>query len=297
MTWLYATLLAALFQPWRTAVQQRVRASLSLNGAGLVRYFYGLPVSVALLTAWCIYRGQGVPAFSGAIWGWSLAGGFAQILGTNFLLMAFSYRNFVAGTAYSKTEAIQGAILSMVLLGEHLSWLSWGGIAVGVGGVLLLASGGTRLRLADLSQPAALCGLASGLCFTLTSIFVKLATRRVETGDVIFSALLVLVLVQAGQVVMQGGYVLLREPGELGRVLKSWRLSSYVGVLSSLGSACWFTGFALAPVALVRTVGQSEVLFTIGFSRFYLREAVKKSEILALFCVAVGVVLALAGSL
>ena len=78
---------------------------------------------------------------------------------------------------------------------------------------------------------------------------------------------------------------------------QSWRSSALVGLLASLGSAGWFTGFALAPVALVRTVGQVEVLFTLGFGRLYLREAVKRHEVIALFCVAAGVALALAGSL
>jgi hypothetical protein len=54
MIWLPATFLAALFQSWRTAVQQRVRATLSLNAAGLVRYLYGLPVGMALLGGYLI---------------------------------------------------------------------------------------------------------------------------------------------------------------------------------------------------------------------------------------------------
>jgi drug/metabolite transporter (DMT)-like permease len=96
---------------------------------------------------------------------------------------------------------------------------------------------------------------------------------------------------------MQGSYVLLRERGEMTRVLRSWRSSSLVGLLASLGSAGWFTGFALAPVALVRTVGQIEVLFTLGFGHLYLREKVRRHEVIALFCVAGGVALALMGSL
>ena len=52
MIWLPATLLAALFQAWRTAVQQRVRAELSVNAAGLVRYLYGLPVGIQLVAAY-----------------------------------------------------------------------------------------------------------------------------------------------------------------------------------------------------------------------------------------------------
>lgn len=295
--WLIATLCAAVFNAWRTAVQQSVRAKLSVNGAGLVRYFYGLPVASALLAGWCLWQGEALPRFEPEMIGWALAGGFAQILGTNLLLLAFSYHNYVAGTAYSKTEAIQGAILSFVLLGERLSWISWAGIAVGVFGVLYLASGGKRLRLADVLHPAALCGLGAGLGYTMTSIFVKLATREVHTEDMILAALFALVMVQAGQVLMQGTDVLLRERGEMTRVLQSWRSSSLVGLLASLGSAGWFTGFALAPVALVRTVGQVEVLFTLGFGHLYLREAVKRHEVIALFCVAAGVALALAGSL
>ncbi|MEO5586267.1 MAG: DMT family transporter [Novosphingobium sp.] len=294
--WLIATLCAAVFNSWRTAVQQSVRAQLSVNGAGLVRYFYGLPVAIALLAGWCLFTGEALPAFDWPLLGWALAGGFAQILGTNLLLLAFSYHNYVAGTAYSKTEAIQGAILSFVLLGERLSWISWTGIAVGVVGVLYLAGGGKRLRLADVAQPAALCGLGAGLGYTMTSIFVKLGTFQVHTADKILAALFVLVVVQTGQVLMQGTYVLLRERGEMTRVLHSWRSSSLVGLLASLGSAGWFTGFALAPVALVRTVGQVEVFFTLGFGHLYLRETVKRHEVIALFCVALGVALALAGS-
>ena len=36
--WLPASLLAGLCQAWRTAIQQRLRAQLSISGAGLVRY-------------------------------------------------------------------------------------------------------------------------------------------------------------------------------------------------------------------------------------------------------------------
>jgi len=46
--WLPATLVAGAVQAWRTAVQRRVSHSLSLNGAGRVRYLYGLPFTLAL---------------------------------------------------------------------------------------------------------------------------------------------------------------------------------------------------------------------------------------------------------
>jgi drug/metabolite transporter (DMT)-like permease len=297
MIWLPFTLLAALFQSWRTAVQQRVRAELSVNAAGLVRYLYGLPVGIALLCAYFCWRGIAMPEINAVFFGYCAAAGLAQIIGTNLLLLAFGYRNYVAGTAFAKTEAMQGALLAYLLLGETLSPLTLGGIALGVAGVMIVAAGGQRLRAADMLQPAALCGLGAGLGFVMTSIFVKAATLQVATADKILAALLVLVVVNASQTVMQGSYVVYREPDQVRRVFKSWRTSGQVGLLAALGSACWFTGFATAPVALVRAVGQIEVLLTLGFSRFYLRETRKPGEAIGLLLVGFGVVLALLGGL
>ena len=271
MIWLPATLLAALFQAWRTAVQQRVRADLSVNAAGLVRYLYGLPVGLVLLGAYHTWRSAELPAIHAPFLAYCAAAGFAQIIGTNLLLMAFGYRNYVAGTAFAKTEAMQGALLAFLLLGELLSWLTIFGIAVGVVGVMIVAAGGQRLRLPDIIQPAALCGLGAGLGFTMTSIFVKSASLELETSDKLLAALLALVAVQTWQTLMQGSYVLWREREQLPRVIATWRTSGQVGLLAALGSACWFTGFATAPVALVRAVGQVEVILTLGFSRFYLK--------------------------
>ncbi len=297
MIWLPATLLAGLFQAWRTAVQQRIRSELSVNAAGLVRYLYGFPVSCALLALYCGWGGLSFPVTHNGFFPNAALGGLAQVIGTTLLILAFGYRNYVVGTAYAKTEAVQGAVLAMILLGEMLSPLTWIGIAIGVAGVVVLSTGGQRLRLADLAQPAALCGLGAGLCFALTSIFVKRATFAVETEDKVFAALVTLVAVLFLQLVMQGAYVLLRERGEVPKVFRTWRVSGQVGLLAALGSACWFTGFATAPVALVRAVGQIEVIFTLGFGRFYLKEPLAKSELYGLLLVGCGVVIALVGGL
>jgi drug/metabolite transporter (DMT)-like permease len=296
MIWLPATLLAGLFQAWRTAVQQRVRAELSVNAAGLVRYLYGFPVACVLLALYVGMRGLELPETGSSFLPYAALGGFAQVIGTTLLILAFGHRNYVVGTAYAKTEAVQGAILAMILLGEMLSPLTWAGIAVGVGGVIVLSTSGERVRFADLTQPAALCGLGAGFCFALTSVFVKRATFAVATGDKVFAALVVLVGVLFLQLLMQGAYVLLRERDQIPKVFRTWRVSGQVGLLAAIGSACWFTGFATAPVALVRAVGQVEVIFTLGFGRFYLKEPLARSEAMGLLLVAAGVVLALLGS-
>jgi drug/metabolite transporter (DMT)-like permease len=294
--WLPATLLAGLFQAWRTAVQARVRASLSVNAAGLVRYLYGLPVGCVILALYLGWRGGGFPAVGASFLPYAALGGLAQIIATNLLLMAFGYRNYVVGTAYAKTEAAQGALLALVMLGEMPSLLTWAGIAIGVIGVMVISSGGQRLRLADIAQPAALCGLGAGFLFALTAIFVKSATFAVHTSDNILAAFSVLVAVLGCQTLTQGAYVLIREPGEIPKIFRTWRVSGQVGLLSALGSACWFTGFATAKIALVRAVGQVEVIFTLGFGHYYLRQPYKRSEAVGLLLVGAGVVVALVGS-
>ena len=297
--WLPITLAAALFQCWRTALQQKLRGQLSVNGAAVVRYLYGVPVGMLLLGAYLLAWGGGLPAPNLPFLLLCAAGGLGQILGTNLLIMAFGHRGFAVGTAYAKTEAVQGAILALLLLGEHISALAWGGIALGVSGVLWLSLAGRALTAGELLratvQPAALCGLTAGFFFALTSVLVKAANLELPGDDPILRALATLVATNILQTIMQGGWLLAREPEQVGAVLASWRTSAQVGALSACGSACWFTGFALAPVALVRAVGQVEILFTLLFSRFYLRETPSRAEIAGALVVVLGVVLVLAG--
>lgn len=299
--WLPATLLAGGLQAWRTAVQRRVSHSLSINAAGLVRYLYGLPFALLLLAGYVLLVSRSLPRPDPSFLLFCMGGGLAQIIATNLLIMAFAHRNFVVGTAYSKTEAVQGAILSFLLMGERLSPIAWIGIGCGVAGVMLLSTGGKRMGLEDfakaLGQPAALTGIASGFFFALTAVGIRRATQQVGGDDAILAALVVLVVTVTLQTIMQGGYLLLREADEMAKLFSSWRISGQVGLLSALGSACWFTGFATAPVALVRVVGQVEIAFTLAFGHFYLGERMARTEILGLMLVGGGVVLALASAL
>ena len=145
-------------------------------------------------------------------------------------------------------------------------------------------------------QPAALCGLGAGFLFALTTVFIKLANQALTGPSLFVRALFVLVVTNTLQILMQGGFLAWREPAELRKALTTWRSSAWVGTLSALGSACWFTAFALAEVALVRSVGQVEIVFTLMFSRFYLKETLKPGDIAGLVLVVCGVLLIVLGS-
>lgn len=295
--WLPITLTAALFQTWRTALQQRLRGTLSVGTAGLVRYLYAIPVGLLFLTAYCLASGQRPPVPNAGFLLGCVIGGLGQIAGTSLLIMAFGHRNFAVGTAYSKTDAVQAALVAWLFLNERLSPWSWVGIGIGVCGVMVLSLAGRGLRPADLLratvQPAALCGLGAGTGFAVAGVGIKAATTALHVPDPLLAALLALVVTNTLQTLMQGGYMAWRDPPGLRAAFTAWRSAALVGVLSASGSGCWFAGFALAPVALVRTVGQVEMIFTLIFSRYYLRESLRPADTAGLALIVAGVLVVL----
>jgi drug/metabolite transporter (DMT)-like permease len=298
--WIPIAVAAALFQCWRTAMQQKLRALLSVNGASFVRFLYGAPASLAFLLAAIAATGGVLPTIAPRMVAYAAAGGLCQILATNLLIMAFGFRNFAVGTAYSKTETAQSGVIALIVLHEMLRPIAWTGIAIGLVGVLTLSLAGRGLRPRELAagtvQPAALAGLGAGFFFALTTVFIKLASQAITGPSILVRAMLVLFVTTTLQVAMQGAYLALRDPSELRKAFTSWRRSSGVGLLSAAGSACWFTGFTIADVALVRAVGQVEVVFTLLFSRFYLKERLKRGDVAGLLLVVLGVLLIVIGS-
>lgn len=297
--WIPITLTAALFQTWRTALQQRLRGRFSVGTAGFVRYVYAVPTGAAFLAAYAGATHVGLPPITTRFLLGCLLCALAQIMGTSLLIMAFGYRNFAVGTAYSKTDAIQAALLAWLVLGEALAPGAWVGIGLGLCGVLILSLAGQAPRtqsfgtlLRATMQPAPLCGLGAGAGFAVSGVGIKIATLGFGT-DPVLAALCALVTTNTLQTLLQGGFMAWREPAGLRAAFTGWRAALWVGVLSACGSACWFTGFALAPVALVRTVGQAEMVFTLLFSRFYLRETLRRADVLGLSLIVAGVVLVL----
>ena len=297
--WIPIAVTAALLQCWRTAMQQKLRNLLSVNGAGFVRYLYGMPTALVIFVIALSITGASVPEANSLFILYCALGGLGQILATNLLIMSFGYRNFAVGTAYSKTETVQSAVLALFVLHEIPARMAWIGMGIGLIGVMTLSLAGRGLKPRDLLaatiQPAALCGLGSGFVFAFTTVFIKLANQSLTGPNLMIRALFSLVVTNTLQILMQGAFLLWREPQELKKAFTSWRSSMWVGTLSGCGSACWFTGFAIAPVALVRAVGQIEIVFTLLFSRFYLKEVLKRSDAGGLALVVFGVILVILG--
>lgn len=287
--WIPVTLVAAAFQTARTAMQHRLRALLSVSGAGFVRYVYGAPLSLAaVLAAWL--AGADLPGTAARFWPLIAGGGLAQILGTICLIRAFDARDFAVGTVFAKTEVVQVAVLSTVLLGEPLRVGGWIGAAVCMLGVAALATKGTRLTWPALRQPAAVFGLAAGGLFGLASIFIRAATKALDGSTVVLRAIVALAVMNTIQTVVHGGYLMVRDREQVRLAFVHWRSSSVVGVLSVMGSAGWALALALENAAKVRTLGQVELLFTFTVSHRFLREDHVRAELVASALVLLGVV-------
>jgi drug/metabolite transporter (DMT)-like permease len=254
-----------------------------------------MPTAFVLLLIALEVTGLPVPSVNPLFLLWCVLGGLFQIVATNLLIMSFGYRNFAVGTAYSKTETVQSAILASFVLNEHPRSLAWIGMSIGLVGVMTLSLAGRGMKprelLAATVQPAAVCGLGSGTVFAFTTVFIKLGNQSLTGPSLTVRALFTLVVTNTLQILMQGAWLYWREPRELRKAFTSWRSSMWVGTLSGCGSACWFTGFAIAEVALVRAVGQIEIVFTLLFSRFYLKEILKRADVAGLSLVVFGVLL------
>lgn len=300
--WIPVTLTAAVFQVLRTAMQAKLRHRLSVSGAGFVRYLYALPLDLGLLAvAWAFCRVEW-PALSPTFFLLCLLGGLGQIIATVLLIQAFGLRNFVVGTAYAKTEAAQLVMISVLIFGVQLPGLAIFGILLAVFGVLLLSLVDTQLGLRQILrasvQPAALLGIGAGLGFAVTGLSLREASLLLpDVMPALLKALLILLITNVLQTAMQGGFMAWRQRRQLRECLIAWREAAPVGILSSMGSAAWLTGFSLTHVALVRGLGQIEILFTFLIGHFYLRERIRMSEGLALILVALGVVLIALGDI
>lgn len=299
--WVLVTLGAVVLQAARTSMQQRLRAQLSITAAGFVRYFYGAPIALGAVAVAVVAFGQSLEAPPAVFWVTVTAAGIAQIVGTVALISAFDRRGFAVGTVYSKTEVLQVAVFSAVVLHEPLRVWGWVGALVCVVGVGWLAlarrpgdatsavdtagsvdatgSGGAR-RVFRLDAALAL-GLLAGAGFALASVWIRASSKSLGDHPAVFRALVTLAAMNTIQVLMNGAQMLVTKPDDVIAVARTWRSSAVVGVLSVCGSAGWAIAVTLENAAKVRALGQVELVLTFAISHRFLGERHRRSEFAA----------------
>lgn len=292
-TWISFTLLAVVMQSVRTAGQKQIATQISPQAATLVRYLFGLPFAV-LYFSWMQQNvsitGQLNPIFF-------LSAGLAaiaQILATVLLVKALTLKNFAVGTALAKTEAILTAIIGSLFFSATLNFLGYLSVFLGVAGVLVASS--WRVSVADLiSNKSIAYGLGAGLGFALASLWIRQASLSLEI-DGIVAASTVLVFMVSLQTALCLLWVGIFQQDQLSRIAKNLPASMFIGLTSVLGSIGWFTAMSLQNAALVKTLGQTEFIVTMGITTYYFSEKVSRRELLGIALIALSVLVLLQAS-
>ena len=293
--WIPVTLFAAFMQNARSALQKHLKGRLTTMGATYVRFLYAVPFAVAYMLGLHLIGGAPLPAPNGAFLVYVVLGGLSQIIFTFLLLWLFSFRNFAAGTTFSKTEVVQIAVLGFLVLGDTLTLASGAAILLAAVGVVVLSAAQTNVTLTtlftSLGEKSTIIGLASGAFLGASVVFFRGASLSLGYDGFVMAAGFTLAMALIFQTVVMGLYLAWKEPATLKAVVVEWRWSLAVGVTGMLASVGWFTAFTLENASYVRAVGQIELIFTFAASIFFFHEKTNAKEVLGILLVAAGIIL------
>jgi drug/metabolite transporter (DMT)-like permease len=288
--WIPFTIVAALGQVARNAMQRQLTGPLGTWGATNIRFLFGFPFSIAFFAVVMVATGDHLPWPTAAFWPWLLLGALSQIVATGLMLLAMNDRSFVVTTAYLKTEAIQTAIFGFVFLGDHLTWLKVVAILTATIGVIVTAlrPGGEK-NFADL-KPTVI-GLVAAAAFALSAIGFRGAIITVPGVSFVTAASYTLVFGLFLQTLVLTIYLLTRAPKVLTAMLGMWRPSLFAGFMGAFASQFWFLAFALTAAANVRTLALVEVLFAQGVAYYSFKQPLSARELSGIALIVIGVAL------
>lgn len=289
--WIIIAIGAAFFQNLRSVLQKSLKAQLSNGSATAARFIFAAPLAAVIVVSLSVHRGASPPAPGNVFFFYGILGALAQISATALLLHLFSLRNFVVGTIFSKTETIQSVLIGFVLLSDTLSGSAILAIAISMSGLILLSLPENGFSQRSWIDKSALLGLASGACFAISGVSYRAASLSLPSGDFLIRASLTLCFVTALQALLMLAFLKLREPGQISRLFKAWRISALAGIAGCLGSLGWFAAMTLQQAALVKAVGQIEIVFSFAASLFFFRESIRGREIVGISLISLGILL------
>jgi drug/metabolite transporter (DMT)-like permease len=288
--WIPFTIIAALGQVARNAMQRSLTGPLGTWGATNIRFLFGFPFSILFFATVVAVSGDRIPWPTAAFWPWLLLGALAQIVATGMMLLAMNDRSFVVTTAYLKTEAIQTAIFGFIFLGDHLTVLKVIAILIATAGVVIAAlRPASGKGFADL-KPTIL-GLGAAAAFALSAVGFRGAVIVVPGVSFVTAASYTLVFGLFVQTLILSIYLLLRAPDVLKKILGLWRPSMFAGFMGAFASQFWFLAFALTAAANVRTLALVEVLFAQAVAYYSFKQPLAAREIIGIVLIVVGVAL------
>jgi drug/metabolite transporter (DMT)-like permease len=289
--WVVFTLLGAVGQTARNAMQRGLTPRLGAMGATLVRFLFGFPFALVFLAAVLAWSRADLPTVNTPFALWILLGALTQIGGTALMLMTMERRSFVVTTAYLKTEPVLVALMGLVFLRDPLTPFMALAIVVAMAGVALISIKPQALRGGSFSnwRGPALLGLSSAALFAASAIGYRGAILSLHETSFVLAATFSLAAGLTLQTVLLLAWLLLFQRGTLKALAALWKPSLMAGFAGAAASQFWFLAFALATAASVRTLALVEVLLAQGVTRFVFNQKTTARE-------ACGIALLLAGA-
>jgi drug/metabolite transporter (DMT)-like permease len=288
VNWVFFTLLGAVGQTARNAMQRGLTPRLGALGATLVRFLFGFPFALLFLAAVLAWTHAALPAVSRDFVLWIFLGALTQIGGTALMLMTMEQRSFVITTAYLKTEPVLVALMGLAFLGDPLTVAMALAIFVAMAGVALISI--KPEALTGGMQPA-LLGLSSAALFAASAIGYRGAILSLHQASFVLGATFSLAAGLTLQTLLLLAWLLLFKRDTLKSLTALWRPSLLAGFSGAAASQCWFLAFALATAASVRTLALVEVLFAQGVTHFIFRQKTSPREVAGITLLLAGAVL------
>ncbi len=176
--WVYLTLLAASLQVIRNSLQKKLKEDLDDVSITWSRFLFSLPVILCLLLVIFPKHQSEILHFDVKFVIFCLLASITQIIGTVLLVKLFSYRNFLVGISYMKTETLQTAIIGTLFFSEIVSLAGTIAILIGTTGLIFLspfAQNKSSKIIRILFDKSAIIGLSCGFFYSLSALFIKKA--------------------------------------------------------------------------------------------------------------------------
>ena len=293
MNWIVTSILGAFFQNARSSIQKRLNTEMSLMASTYVRFAFSLPI---LFIVFLLHFGN-FDYFIKAIQSadfitYVILASVLQISFTLFFLYLLKFTNFLVGTALSKTEVIQIAFFEFIILKDYLNFYALLGIMISTIGVIIFSTKDLKNIINSFFSKSTVVGLLCGTLLALSVVFYRGSMEFIDFTNKNFDrALLTLFAATIIQTSLITFYLLIFEITEFNKIKSNIKLSSLAGLFGFSATISWFYSFSLVQAALVRAVGQIELLFSYISSRFMFKEKIRYIEIFGIIIFIFGLVL------
>ncbi len=293
MNWIVTSILGAFFQNARSSIQKKLNTEMSLMASTYVRFAFSLPI---LFIVFLLHFGN-FDYFIKAIQSadfitYVILASVLQISFTLFFLYLLKFTNFLVGTALSKTEVIQIAFFEFIILKDYLNFYALLGIMISTIGVIIFSTKDLKNIINSFFSKSTVVGLLCGTLLALSVVFYRGSMEFIDFTNKNFDrALLTLFAATIIQTSLITFYLLFFEITEFNKIKSNIKLSSLAGLFGFSATISWFYSFSLVQAALVRAVGQIELLFSYISSRFMFKEKIRYIEIFGIIIFIFGLVL------